>query len=59
MGTEKGTTKANAMKKIVYFHGNPIALTDAQVRDLQAIGKRKPKLKRAEDKAWEKKGRKE
>ena len=45
------------VKKVAYFHGKPIALTDAQIRDIQNIGKRKPALKRAADKAWEKKGR--
>ena len=44
-------------KNSVFINGHPVALTDAQVRDLVAkvTGKRRPKLKRAADRAWEKK----
>ena len=41
-------------KNAVLINGHPVALTDAQVRDLiaKATGQRKPKLKRAADIAW-------
>ena len=46
-------------KNAVLINGHPVALTDAQVRDLvaKATGKRKPKLKRAADRAWARKAK--
>jgi len=45
------------IKKSVTIGGRPIAMTDAQIRQLLAMGKRKPSLKRAADKAWAKKAK--
>jgi hypothetical protein len=43
------------VKKTIRINGHPVAMTPAQIRDLEdkATGKRKPKLKRAADRAWE------
>jgi len=43
------------MKKTIRINGHPVAITDADLRDLEAkaTGKRKPKLKRAADRAWD------
>jgi hypothetical protein len=55
----EGRGKVILEKNAVRIGGRIVSMTDAQVRDLVAktTGKRKPKLKRAADRAWEKKGR--
>ena len=45
------------MTRVIRINGRPVALPDHVIRDLEAkaTGKRKPKLKRAADRAWAKK----
>lgn len=40
-------------KRVVWIGGRPVAQNDAQVKELLNAGKRKGKLKRASDRAWE------
>jgi hypothetical protein len=42
-------------KRVVWIGGRPVTMTDAQAKGFSDIGKRKGKLKRAADRAWEKK----
>jgi hypothetical protein len=53
----EGRGKVILEKNAVLIGGRIVSMTDAQVRDLiaKATGKRKPKLRRAADRAWAKK----
>ena len=42
-------------KRVVWIGGRPVAMTDAQAKGFSDIGKRRTKLKKAADRAWEKK----
>ena len=54
-------TRIPGGNRVVWIGGRPVAMSDADYRAFVGglDGKRKPKLKRAADKAWERKAKDE